>query len=221
MRAVPGRAIPPPMSSAARLTGFLTSGLIILLVCCACCFGGSGTGAPVTPSGPTGATERSRLLGEITPGNAYGEGPSAQLMAVAVRSLFTPGDGVGVWVSSTVPRRVVVLVEMDDDAIEGLADMSAAERVGYLDAIAGLLDAGFGTFGDEVAIGLRGNLFFGAVYVRHPGGVGTYDTAAIASTTGIDALLAPPAPLAAPVPPVPAIPAPPSGAPPAPPAPGT
>lgn len=177
-----------------------------------CCFipSSPGDGASSPPAIPTPGHADFEALGrQLQEGRHHGEGPGAEAMAIAIRGALEPRDGAAVRVVELPPggprRRVVALVRLDDDAQEGLADLSEARRQEYLEQILEILDAGFNTGADDVGVGIRGSFFYGAVVTRRVGEPPQFSTGMMVDTRALEELCAAPAApvttVAAPAPP--------------------
>lgn len=185
----------------------------LLFLVGACCWlppppaGGSAPSTP-TPTAP-GRAELSALESHLTEGRHYAEGLGAETIAQAVRPVIEARDALAVQTTNAADghQRVVVVIRFDDDATEGLADLDDAQRQVYLESLLQTVASLAGPTAD-IGIGIRGNVFYGAITIARAGMAPTYDLGFSVPSEELAALLAPPVPVA----PVPAVVAPPSAA---------
>lgn len=137
-------------------------------------------------------------LGEST---TYGEGPDAEALAQAVREALAPEDGVAVRVTSGNPRNVTVLVRYrSGGGYEDLREVPVAERNEEIDRIVAAIDESYGARADNLAVAIRGAVFYGAVGVRMANAAIQYHTGSVVSLSVIDPVLTAAAGEDAPVP---------------------
>jgi len=108
------------------------------------------------------------LESKMVKGKALGSNASEKKVAHALMEIFA-AEGETDWSAivrvneTSTPRKVVVLVRMDD-----LRHMQKGDRKEVLDLLAAEIDEAIGP-GTELAIGIKGKVFFGAVGTRSAG----------------------------------------------------
>lgn len=122
--------------------------------------------------------------------NDHGEGPDGAAIAAAAREALAEGDAVAVRVVPGVPRKIVVLVRYrSEGGYENLRDIPSAQRNEELDRIIDAVDQGYEAGADELAVAIRGSVFYGAIAVRRPGQAVTYQTGSVISTEVLEPML--------------------------------
>ncbi len=148
---------------------------------------GSGDGSGSDEEGSSGAAARRALEGRLTNGRAYGEGPGGAAIATAMQVLLDTnmGDAVAVHVTPGPTEQIVVILRLSD-----LSEMSDTTREEWLDSFGQIVRMDFGAVDSNIVVGIRGNMFFGAVSTMRPGAT-TWDTqtGSIVSTTPLDEAL--------------------------------
>jgi hypothetical protein len=136
------------------------------------------------------------LEGHLSRGQAYGEGPGGDVLAAAMRDMLDAdiGDALAIHVTPGSPERIVVILKLPD-----LRDFSDGDRQEWLDSFGELVRSGFGATDAQIVVGIRGNVFFGAVAQMAPGATTwSTETGSVVSTQPLtDALAAPSTPPAA------------------------
>jgi len=152
--------------------------------------GGSGANSEPSEEEQARSEALRELEAHLSEGTTYGEGPDGQALAEVVRETLAPGDGVAVRVIPGNPRNTVVLIRYrSTDGYEDLRDIPQSERNEEIDRILGGVDNGYGARGDNLAIAIRGALFYGALGVRMAGGELEYHTGSVVSLSPLDPLL--------------------------------
>jgi hypothetical protein len=170
----------------------LTAAVSLLAAILAC--GSSSDDAVPSAEAPPEEQARSGALRELeahlTEGSTYGDGPDGVELARIVRDTLAPGDGVAVRIIPGVPRNVVVLVRYrSTHGYEDLREISVRERNAEIDRIVAAIDDGYGAETDNLAVAIRGALFYGAVGVRRAGTAMEYHTGSVVSLSTIDPIL--------------------------------
>lgn len=144
-----------------------------------------------TPNADAPASDALRALeSHLDPRQDYGEGPDGQLIAATARAALAPGDAVAVRVVPGTPRKVVVLVRYrSEGGYQNLREIPSAERNRELDRILEAIDLGYEAGADEIAVAIKGSIFYGAIAVRRPSEAVTYHTGSVISTSVLDPLL--------------------------------
>lgn len=173
---------------AARLAASSATLLAVLA-----CGGGEGA-APATEEEQARSEALRALEAHLGEGTTYGEGPGGEALAAVVRETLAPEDGVAVRIVPGSPRNVVVLVRYrSTGGYEDLRDISVAERNEELDRILEGIDGGYDARAENLAIAIRGAVFYGAVGVRMAGQAMQYHTGSVVSLAVLDPILGAPA----------------------------
>lgn len=152
--------------------------------------GGSGANREPTEEEQARSEALRGLEAHLSEATTYGEGPDGQALADAVRHTLAPGDGVAVRVIPGTPRNTVVLVRYrSTDGYQDLREIPQADRNGEIDRILEAIDHRYSGQGDNLAIGIRGALFYGALGVRMAGRQVEYHTGSVVSLSPLDPLL--------------------------------
>lgn len=125
-----------------------------------------GEGGGSSDDEETSSSEALRQLeSHLSRGQAYGEGPGGAMIAEAMRPMLDPeiGDALAVHVTSGNPERIVVVLKLPD-----LRDFSDQQREEWLDSFGETVREGFGATDAQIVVGIRGNLFYGAVATMSP-----------------------------------------------------
>lgn len=114
---------------------------------------------------PSSSAALRELEGHLSRGEAYGEGPGGAMIAAAMRPMLDPeiGDALAVHVTEGNPERIVLVLKLPD-----LRDFSDAQRQEWLDSFGETVREGFGATDSQIVVGIRGNLFYGAVATMSP-----------------------------------------------------
>ena len=133
------------------------------------------------------------LEDHLSRGQAYGEGPGGDVLAAAMADMLDEdiGDSLALHVTPGSPERIVVVLKLPD-----LRDFSDSDRQEWLDSFGQLVRDGFGATDAQIVVGIRGNVFFGAVAQMAPG-ASTWSTetgTVVSSQPLADALAAPSTP---------------------------
>jgi len=149
---------------------------------------GDGDQSEEAESNSAGSGARRTLEGHLSNGSAYGEGPGGPEIAHAMEELLDTamGDAVAVHVTPGTPEQVVVILRLRD-----LREMDDATRQEWLDSFGNTVRETFGATDANIVVGIRGNVFFGAVATMSPTAT-SWDTrtGAVVSTGPIDDALA-------------------------------
>jgi hypothetical protein len=197
-----------------RWAGPYISLLFLVGACCWVPPPSAGSAPAPAPPIPPGAAELDALESHLSEGRHYAEGLGAEVVAQAVRPVLEPRDALAVRTTNAADghQRVVVVIRFDDDATEGLADLDDEQRQVYLESLLETVASLAGPTAD-IGIGIRGNIFYGAVAIARAGAVPTYDMGFTVPTDELAGLLAPipvavpsPAPVPPSAPPDPAAP---------------
>jgi hypothetical protein len=151
-----------------------------------------GAGEGATESDEEQASSAAlRELGEhLSEGTTYGEGPGGEELARLVRETLAPGDGVAVRIVPGNPRNVTVLVRYSArEGYEELREISVSERNAEIDRIVEGIDGSYGAQADNLAVAIRGAVFYGAVGIRRAGSPIEYHTGSIVNLSVIDPIL--------------------------------
>lgn len=141
-----------------------------------------------------GAAQRRDLEGHFSAGQAYGDGPGGAQMAQSMSQMLdqTLGDTLVLRVLPGNPERIVALLRLRD-----LRDFSDSDRQEWLDNFGETIREGYAANDSQIVVGIRGNVFYGAVAVMTPSATDwSVETGTMVSTGSIDEALAP-APVAA------------------------
>ncbi len=131
-----------------------------------------------------GAAARRDLESHLSNGQAYGDGPGGAQIASSMREMLDQemGDALAVRVVPGNPERIVALLRLRD-----LRDFSDSDRQEWLDSFGETIRDGFGATDSHIVVGIRGNVFFGAVAVMTPTATAwDVETGTVVSTTAID-----------------------------------
>ena len=146
-----------------------------------------------TNSGTVESSSHQGLLdleSKMVKGKAIGSNASERKIAQAMRELFEDEDGSKDWAAivrvdeTASPKKVVLLVRMDD-----LRDVRKGDRKEFLDLLAVEVDAAIGP-GADLAIGIKGKVFFGAVATRNGRGALKKTTGSVVDTKPLEAAIA-------------------------------
>ena len=141
---------------------------------------------------------------------AWGDTPEAQAAARAVLAVCDRGDAVAASQLGTVERRLVVLVQYDDDDEHGLIDMEYDERHEDLAEMLSAIDAAVPSASQqEIVVAIRGDWFYGAMTTRRVGEPPRMEAEEVLDTDQLERMLSTPPVAAPPVVIDPAPPAPP------------
>lgn len=187
---------------AARLGGAFA--LLMAILAC----GGSDATSTQSQAGSGPADEeqaRSQALqaleAHLGEGSTYGEGPGGAELAAIVREALAPADGVAVRIVPGAPRNVVVLVRYrSTEEVEDLRDIEIERRNEEIDRIVTQIDANYGALGDNLAVAIRGAIFYGAIGVRRANQPMQYHTGSAVRLSVIDPILTAPPGTDAPMP---------------------
>ncbi|MCB9591394.1 MAG: hypothetical protein H6719_01570 [Sandaracinaceae bacterium] len=165
----------------------LLAAWVTLLAILAC---GSGQSAEPTEEEQARSEALRTLESHLTEGQTYGEGPGGTELANLVRETVAPEDGVAVRIVPGNPRNVVVLIRYrSGGGYEDLREISVSERNEEIDRIVENIDGGYGARGENLAVAIRGSVFYGAVGVRQAGQAMQYHTGSVVSLSVIDPIL--------------------------------
>lgn len=174
----------------------LVSGLALTTACLLCgsildnAASNPSNSSPSATSSSSGPSKLSAFESNLNRGQVHAEGPDALHIGNTVRQAVEPGDALGVKVIPGTPRKIVAIVRFADSQVETLADMSEARRREQINGLIEAVDDAYGGAGaEELVVGIRGTLFYGAVGVRRPGQPVEYHTGSIVSTDAIEAAL--------------------------------
>jgi hypothetical protein len=144
-----------------------------------------------TNSGSVSSTKSGliELESKMVKGKAVGSNASERKIAEAMTDLFHE-EGAKDWAAivrvdeSATPKKVVLIVRMDD-----LRDVGKGDRKELLDLLAVEVDAAIGP-GSELAIGIKGKVFFGGVGTRTGKGALKKTTGSVVDTKALEAAIA-------------------------------
>ena len=158
----------------------------ILLAIVAC----GGSGAEPTEEEQARSEALRELESHLAEASTYGEGPGGSELATGLRETLAPGDGVAVRVIPGQPRNVVVLIRYrSTDGYQDLREISVSERNEEIDRIVTQVDQTYGATADNLAVAIRGAVFYGALGVRQAGQAIQYHTGSVVSLSPLDPIL--------------------------------
>jgi len=130
------------------------------------------------------------LEAKMVKGKAVGSNASERKIAQAMTDIFADDDGSKDWAAivrvdeAATPKKVVLLVRMDD-----LRDLRKGDRKEMLELLATEVDEAIGP-GADLAIGIKGKVFFGAVGTRNGGGTLKKSTGSVVDSKPLEAAIA-------------------------------
>lgn len=145
-----------------------------------------------TTSGAAASSNKSALFdleAKMVKGKAVGANASEKKIAAAVQEILGE-DGETDWAAvvrvneTASPKKVVLLVRFDD-----LRDAKKGDRKEILDLFASLVDDELGP-GADLAIGIKGKIFFGAVATRTGKGTLKTSTGSVVDTKPLEGAIA-------------------------------
>ena len=176
------------ISEAMKLTCLSAAVLTLALV--ACKPSAKSESSSTTTTNGTVANDRSGLLldleSKMVKGKAVGSNASEKKIAAAIQEILGE-DGETDWAAivrvneTAKPKKVVLLVRLDD-----LRGAKKNDRKEILDLFASIVDDEIGP-GSELAIGIKGKVFFGAVATRTAAGSLKKTTGSVVDTKPLEA----------------------------------
>ncbi|MGE0788933.1 MAG: hypothetical protein AB7S26_24885 [Sandaracinaceae bacterium] len=150
------------------------------------CGGSDGEASESAPTSP----ERRALEANLHQRQTYVDGPGAEEVADAAREALSEDDGLAVRVVDGTPRTVIVLVRYSEGGdYERLRDIPIDRRNAELDRIIEAIDMTEGTQADDVAVAIKGTIFYGALATRQAGQATQYHTGAVVDMAPLDTML--------------------------------
>lgn len=124
---------------------------------------------------------------------AWGDTPEAQAAARAVLAVCDRGDAVAASQLGATDRRLVVLVQYDDDDEHGLIDMDYEERHEDLAEMLSAIDAAVPSASQqELVVAIRGDWFYGAMTTRRVGEPPRMEAEEVLDTDQLERMLSTP-----------------------------
>jgi hypothetical protein len=130
------------------------------------------------------------LESKMVKGKAVGSNASEKKIAEAMTAIFADDEASKDWAAiarvdeASAPKKVVLLVRMDD-----LRDVRKGDRKEILELLATEVDEAIGP-GADLAIGIKGKVFFGAVGTRTGNGTLKKSTGSAVDSKPLEAAIA-------------------------------
>jgi hypothetical protein len=178
--------------SASAMKTVHVAALALALALGACKPSAKSESSQTTTTSGTASSTKSGLIeleSKMVKGKAIGANASEKKIAAAITEIVGGDDGEKDWsaivrVNETAsPKKVVLLLRLDD-----LRGAKKGERKEILDLLASIVDEEIGP-GADLAIGIKGKVFFGAVGTRSGEGALKKSTGSVVDTKPLDAAI--------------------------------